>query len=51
MVPELLKERWVNRIDVPFTLRRQVVRKYAVQNFGSSEVTLTSAEFSTTINI
>lgn len=50
-VPELLKERWLYRVDLPFTIRRQIVRNYAVQNLLSGHVTLDNELFVETINI
>lgn len=43
-VPELVKERWVNRIDLPLTLRRQIIRKYAVLDLVGAGATLNNGE-------
>ena len=39
-VPELVKQRWYNRVDCELTVRRQIVRKYDVLNLlsGSGEI-------------
>ena len=31
-VPSLLKQRWLYRVDLPLTIRRQIIRTYAVEN-------------------
>lgn len=41
-VPSLLKERWLYRIDVTFTIRRRVVRTYPVLNLLKAQVWLRS---------
>lgn len=46
-VPTLLKERWLYRIDFPFTLRRQIDRKYSVLNILSFQGTLDAGTYGT----
>ncbi len=36
-VPELISAQWIARVDVPWTLRRQVDRTYQVRNLASAE--------------
>jgi hypothetical protein len=40
VVPSLLKERWLYRVDLPLKLRRQVTRVYAVQDIASANGTI-----------
>lgn len=40
VVPSLLKVRWLYRVDLPFRVRRQVTRVYAVPNITSANGTL-----------
>lgn len=40
IVPSLLKERWLYRVDLPFRVRRQVTRVYAVPNITSANGTI-----------
>lgn len=42
LAPELVKETWLQRVDLPFAIKRQVVRNYAVLNILSAGVVLTS---------
>jgi len=39
-VPELIKSRWVQRVDITIHLRRQVVREYSVLNIASADGTV-----------
>lgn len=39
-VPSLLKQRWLYRVDLPFVLRRQVNRDYAVRHLASGVIIL-----------
>jgi hypothetical protein len=36
-VPSLLKERWLYRVDLPFGIRRAIVRRYPVRTILSAE--------------
>lgn len=40
VIPSLLKERWLYRVDLPFRVRRQVTRDYGVPNIASANGTL-----------
>lgn len=40
IVPSLLKERWLYRVDLPFRVRRQVTRVYGVPNITSANGTI-----------
>lgn len=39
--PDLVNTQWINRCDIAFTLRRQVVRTYQVLNIEAAGITLT----------
>ncbi len=39
-VPELVKEKWLYKIDLPFSIKRQIIRNYAVQNILTSQSSL-----------
>jgi hypothetical protein len=39
-VPELLKEKWLYRVDLPFSIKRQIVRQYGVENILTANGTL-----------
>lgn len=41
-VPVLMKSRWLYRVDVPFNVRREVVRTYPVENLLSLDGTIQS---------
>lgn len=41
-VPSLVKERWQKRIDLPITIRRQILRNYPVLTLLSAHLTLYS---------
>lgn len=42
IVPELLKNRWVPRVDTPFRLRRQQVYQYGIPNLVQIDATVLS---------
>lgn len=44
VVPSLLKEQWLYRVDLPFVLRRQINRTYTVLNILSADGTLVTDE-------
>lgn len=48
-VPSLLKERWLYRVDLPFSIRRQIDRTYPVLNILSAQGTLTGEDGTETI--
>ena len=39
-VPELIKQRWLNRVDAPFRLRRGIIRSYPVRTVVSAPGTV-----------
>lgn len=43
-VPEMIKDKWLNRLDLDFSIRRQIVRHYAVQNLNSADVSVNGNE-------
>jgi hypothetical protein len=51
MLPTLLKERWLKRVDMPFTVRRQVVRGFPVLSVIGSNITVNNEKFTETIVI
>lgn len=48
---ELVKERWLRRIDLRLFLRRQIVRQYEVLNLASANVVLDNELYSTPISV
>jgi len=48
---ELVKERWLRRLDIRLYVRRQVVREYAVLNLESAEVALECMQIQTSIEV
>lgn len=50
-VPELLKEKWLYRLDLTFRIRRQIVRDYTVENLVSAQATLNNEHYVTPINV
>lgn len=40
VIPSLLKERWLYRVDLPFRLRRQITRVFGVPNITSADGTI-----------
>jgi hypothetical protein len=49
--PEFVKGKWLYRVDLPLTLRRQVVRDYAVQNLASAYGVLNNEKYLTNITV
>jgi hypothetical protein len=41
-VPVILKQRWLYRVDLPFTIRREIVRVYPVLNLLTATATVTT---------
>lgn len=41
-VPTLTAKRWLYRVDLPFTLRRQITRAYQIPNIESAEGTISN---------
>lgn len=40
VVPEFIKQKWLNRVDTRFYLRRQIVLSYPILNIASGDITL-----------
>ena len=49
-VPELVKNKWYNRSDITFSIRRQLVRHYPVLNILSAAGSIETATVTTTFN-
>lgn len=49
VVPELLKEKWLYKTDLPFSIKREIIRNYAVQNVLSSQTSLVAQSVTATI--
>jgi hypothetical protein len=49
-VPVIVKQRWLYRADLPFELRREIVRVYPVLNLLSATATLTTPTVSASIS-
>lgn len=47
--PELFKEKWLYRVDLPLSIRRQIVRDYTVQNILTANGTLDNEHYTTPI--
>jgi hypothetical protein len=41
-VPVIIKQRWLYRVDLPFTIRREIVRVYPVLNVLTATATVTT---------
>lgn len=41
-VPVLLKQRWMYRVDLPFSFRREIIRYYASQNITKAQGSVTT---------
>ena len=58
-VPEMVKQRWLMRVDLPVTIRRAVVRWYAVDDIAEADITIytdvpsgsTGAPFTETVTV
>lgn len=50
-IPELIKEKWVFRADLRFTVRRHIILDYPVLNILHSTETINNAVYTETINI
>lgn len=48
-VPELVKEKWMYKVDMPFSIRRQIVRNYQVENLLSAVTALNNEIYVETI--
>jgi hypothetical protein len=49
-VPELVKDKWYYRVDMPFSIRRQIVRNFQVLSLASAEGTVNNEHYLTSIN-
>jgi hypothetical protein len=49
-LPSLLKERWLKRADLPFSIRRQSVRIFAVLPLLTSQAGLNNEHYTLTVN-
>jgi len=50
-VPELTKERWLQRVDLTVRIRRQIVRRYAIQSLVGADVTVNNELYTTAITV
>lgn len=50
-VPELVKNKWYYRVDMTVRIRRQIVRRYAVESLQSSRIELDNEVYKTQINV
>ena len=50
-LPALLKERWVDRVDVEITFRRRTLRTYAIRTIQSANVRIDNEVFVTNIDV
>lgn len=50
-VPSLVKEKWLNRIDLTMTMRRLILRTYPILNLASANGILYNEEYATPINV
>lgn len=50
IAPELIKDKWLNRVDLEVRIRHQVVVKYDVLNLQSAQVILDNEHYLTNIN-
>ena len=50
-VPSLVKERWLHRVDMPFSIKRQIVRTYPIVELLKANILVYNERFTETINI
>lgn len=50
-VPELVKERWLYRVDLPVKLRRQIVRQVPILDLLGADITLDNEHYLTDITV
>lgn len=50
-VPEFIKERWLYRVDLPFTLRRRIILRYPILNLLSAEVDINNEHYTENVLI
>jgi hypothetical protein len=49
-VPELVKDKWFYRVDMPFSIRRQILREFRVLSLASAHGTVDNENYLTSIN-
>ena len=49
--PELVKDRWLYRVDIQFRVRHQIVRNYAIEDLASAQITINNELYTETINV
>jgi len=49
VIPELIKDRWLYRVDLPFEIQRQVVRSYSVMNIIAAPIVLDNEQYTSDI--
>jgi hypothetical protein len=49
-VPELVKERWLRRVDLSVKIRRQIIRQYAIDDMATAGVTINNEQYLTVIS-
>lgn len=49
-VPELVKERWLRRVDLSVKIRRQIIRQYAIDDMAGAGVTINNEQYLTVIS-
>lgn len=50
-VPSLVKERWLMRVDLPFVVRHQLIRHYAVESLAAAKININNEHYTETINL
>lgn len=50
-VPELVKEKWYYRVDMVIRIRRQIVRRYAVESLLKGQLTLNNEIYTTPVTV
>lgn len=50
-MPEMIKDKWLYRVDLTFQLRRQIVRDYGVENLASGQASVDNEHYVTPITI
>ena len=50
-VPELTKERWLQRVDLTVRIRRQIVRQYPILDLVGANVTVNNELYTTAITV
>lgn len=50
-VPSLVKERWLYRVDLPVTIRRQILRQYPILDLVGADVVVNNEQYTTAITV